>query len=44
MWIGAGDTVLSLAGIAMGPAGKHIRNVVSGFEGRLGGKVQRFEA
>jgi hypothetical protein len=43
MWIGIGDKVLSLAGIAMGPAGKHIRKVVSGFEDRLGAKVQPFE-
>lgn len=43
MWVGVGDTVLSLAGISMGPGGKHIRSVVTGLETRLGAKVQRFE-
>jgi len=44
LWVGAGDRVLSVAGIAMGPGAKFIRSVVTALEERLPGKVHRFEA
>jgi len=43
IWIGAGERVLSLAGIVMGPSEKYIRSVVAGLDERLPGRVHEFE-
>jgi hypothetical protein len=43
LWVGKGDRVLPVAGIAMGPAAKFIRSVVTALEELLPGKVHRFE-
>ncbi len=42
VWIGIEESVLSLAGIVMGPSEKYIRSVVTGLEERLPGRVREF--